>query len=247
MKNQEKNRFFSMAKTYDKVCQKMVPKYDFLQNSVIELIPFSKYDNFLFADLGAGSGIFIEKILKNFPNSKALWIDFSDDFKLIAQNKLKKFKNRVIYVKSSLEKNWDKKIGRKLDIIVSMSAIHHLEETEKKKLYSKCYQVLNKGGLFFNIDEMITIYPESYVKNMLFWVNHVEKNKTKKNLFDNDFIKHFSNWKIRNIDNIDKQKKTGDDLHSPFLNQLDYLKKSNFRNVDIYVKYHLWSVIGGEK
>ena len=58
---------------------------------------------------------------------------------------------------------------------------------------------------------------------------------------------HFDRWKIRNIDHFGEIKSTGDDMHDFFMDQVAWLKEIGFTNVDLYVKYHLWSVVGGQK
>jgi hypothetical protein len=39
----------------------------------------------------------------------------------------------------------------------------------------------------------------------------------------------------------------GDDLHELFTLQMQWLKAAGFANVDVFVKYHLWCAVGGQK
>jgi ubiquinone/menaquinone biosynthesis C-methylase UbiE len=82
MEQIDKNRFNSekMAINYDKMCQITVPGYDFLQNAVIDILKFEDMDKIILLDLGAGSGILIEKVLREFPDSTCYYLDFSDEF-----------------------------------------------------------------------------------------------------------------------------------------------------------------------
>ena len=61
------------------------------------------------------------------------------------------------------------------------------------------------------------------------------------------FKMHFDNWTVRNVDNVDVPKVKGDDIHQDFMTQLAWLRESGFVNVDVFVKYHLWCAIGGQK
>ena len=63
----DKDRFLTMAETYDKMVQKLVPQYDFLQNAIFDIISFPTDEKLVLIDLGAGSGIFIEKFLQKYP------------------------------------------------------------------------------------------------------------------------------------------------------------------------------------
>lgn len=104
---------------------------------------------------------------------------------------------------------------------------------------------------FFNIDEMKTIDKNSYFNSLHFWISYVENSKnriTKEQLpLYNKWKTHFDNWRLRNVDNIDRPKAKGDDIHQEFLQQIDWLKEIGFANVDLFIKYHLWCVIGGQK
>ncbi|MCP4130079.1 MAG: hypothetical protein GY754_03580 [bacterium] len=48
-------------------------------------------------------------------------------------------------------------------------------------------------------------------------------------------------------DDINIPKVKGDDIHETAEVQLDYLRNAGFENIDLYVKYHLWCIIGGQK
>lgn len=90
-----KERFFTMAETYDRMAQILVPMYDMLQNEIFNIVPFDKSQTITVVDLGAGSGILLEKILSLYPNSIGYWVDFSDAFLGVAENRLRKFNNRI--------------------------------------------------------------------------------------------------------------------------------------------------------
>lgn len=253
MKQRDKNRFQSksMANAYDKVCQIIVPAYDFMQDALINMLKFEDMEKIVLLDLGAGSGILIEKILKEFPDSICYYLDSSDDFMHIAKKKLQQYENRVTYIKSDFCGNWESEIKETPNVITSMSAIHHLSNENKKKLYKKCYDILEDNGWFFNIDEMKTINEDAYVKSLYYWIYHAEKQK---NTISGDLVEpyksgmeKFNQWKKRNVDNIHLLKQEGDDIHESFLVQLDWLKEIGFSETDIFSKYLLWCMIGGKK
>jgi tRNA (cmo5U34)-methyltransferase len=137
------------------------------------------------------------------------------------------------------------------NVITSSSAIHHLLNEDKKELYNRCYRVLGKDGWFFNIDEMKTVNEDAYLKSLYYWIYHAEKQKDE---ISEDLLveytrwmEKFSKWKKRNVDNINRPKDEGDDIHESFLVQLNWLKDVGFRNTDIFCKLFLWCMIGGKK
>ncbi len=249
--NNNKNRFFKMADIYDKLAQYLVPKYDYLQEEVIDLLPFNINRQYNVIDLGAGSGIFLERFLKKYPNVKCFWIDYSDDFLNVAKNRLNKYNKRINFIISPIEEDWTKLIHEKVHLITSMSAIHHLETQEKKELYKRCYDLLEETGWFFNIDEMKTLNFDAYKSSLERWYKHGEeiKKKIPNHLLSSyKLLKNqFDNWKIRNLDNIEKPKTKGDDIHETFIDQINWLNEIGYKNVDLFIKHHLWCVIGGQK
>lgn len=98
---------------------------------------------------------------------------------------------------------------------------------------------------------MLTINLNAYINNLKRWLKH-SKNIHKIILeeFKKEHIalmQHFNNWKMRNIDNVNKPKSKGDDIHKSFIEQLKWLSEIGFKNTDLFIKYHLWCMIGGQK
>jgi len=253
LKQRDKDRFHSMkmADAYDKMCQHLVPGYDFMQEALINILKFEDIKELVLLDLGAGSGIFMEKILNNFPDSKCYYMDYSEDFMNIAKERLKKNNDRVTFIKYDFCGKWESKLKENPNVITSCSAIHHLSNENKKKLYKKCYNTLEENGWLFNIDEMKPINEDAYIKSLYYWIYHVNMKKNQlsedeMNAFEK-WMEQFDNWKKRNVYNINKPKKEGDDIHELFIEQLDWLKEIGFRETDIFSKHFLWCLIGGKK
>lgn len=247
----EKNRFLEMPKVFDKMAPYLVPQYDFLQNTIYDIINFENNKDFSFVDLGAGSGIQIDKILTKFPKSKAVYVDSSAPFTEVAKKRLECFTDRVNYVNKNMVSDWYSEIDEKPELIISMSAIHHLEPNEKEMLYKTAHEILLPNGWFINIDEMKSKNEIAYINSMLYWTKYVENAKkiipSELDEYYEEWKKHFNGWKKRNIDNINIPKVKGDDIHESFEAQLGYLERAGFRNIDLFVKFHLWCVIGGQK
>jgi tRNA (cmo5U34)-methyltransferase len=167
------------------MCRHLVPQYDFLQDEVLriadlQIAGIDRGSNApVIVDLGAGSGIFLERAPTRWPNASAYWVDNSEAFCDVAQENLGQFDGRVKYVLSTFEEDWESQV-EEADLILSMSAIHHLESAEKKALYRRAFDALKPGGRFFNIDEMQTLYKDSYLENMRFWVKHAQDVRSKR-------------------------------------------------------------------
>ena len=247
----QKNRFVTMAQDYDEMAPYLVPQYNFLQSAMLEYLDIQNFPQPVVVDLGAGSGIFLERILLANGMAHGYWVDSSEGFLEIARQKLAPYQDRVTFILATMEDVWEQQLTQSPHFIFSMSAIHHLLNEEKMELYQRCFDVLAENGWFVNIDEMKTIYDDAYYKSLLYWARHVDRSATtipteKTDLY-HQWVDHFDKWKERNIDNFDQPKVKGDDLHERFTLQMQWLKATGFANVDVFVKYHLWCAVGGRK
>lgn len=251
MSTEDQQRFLTMAEGYDRMAPVMVPMYDWLQEEMLRLLSVERMGTGCLVDLGAGSGIFLEKALSRNSELRVLWVDSSPAFLAVAQRRLARFADRITYIISPLEEAWESQLTQPVQAITSMSAIHHLERTEKRALYQRCYDVLAPGGWLLNCDEMKTLTQEAYTRSLNFWVRHVEEKPV--HLHPDQIAEyeqwrsHFARWKSRNVDNINASKQKGDDLHESFIDQVQWLHEMGFAGADVFLKYHLWCIIGGQK
>jgi ubiquinone/menaquinone biosynthesis C-methylase UbiE len=247
----DKNRFMSMAADYDLMVPHLLPQYGFLQEEMIRQTGLAHLSHPRIVDLGAGSGLFIEKLLDRNPDAACWWVDSSAAFLEVARRRLERFGDRVRFMLCPFEEPWEKELGDPADCIFSMSAIHHLEHDEKRSLYRRCFEALGDGGWFVNTDEMKTLYDDAYLASLHHWVLHVDTSggSIPAELQEQyrRWNAHFDRWKHRNIDRIDEPRSKGDDLHEGFVEQVRWLKEIGFVEVDVFVKYRLWCSIGGRK
>ncbi|HOD84318.1 MAG: Methyltransferase domain protein [Planctomycetes bacterium ADurb.Bin126] len=250
MEQMDKERWSSMADCYDRMADYLVPRYHMLQDEVIALL-LSECKPELIVDLGGGSGIFIEKILDASPSSRAVWVDSSEDFRRVATKRLGRFGERVVFVACAFEDNWQAALPEAPDAICSMSAIHHLDTAGKRRFYSSCFETLRPGGWFYNIDEMSTLYDDAYRRTLAYWIRHVADARAnvppELKPYASAWCEKFDGWRKRNVENIGQPKQPGDDIHESFVSQMEWLREIGFVNVDLFIKFQLWSAIGGQK
>lgn len=247
----DRDRFFTMAECYDRMAGYVVPRYDWLQNELIALLFADGVEDKLIVDLGAGSGILLDKILTRHPAARAVWVDFSDDFQAVARRRLARHGRRVQFALAPLENAWQDCLGEAPDAVVSMSAIHHLDTAGKRELYGRIFAVLRPGGWFYNVDETSTLYDDAYRNTLAYWVRHVDeiRQKVPPTLQEacGQFCEKFDGWKRRNLSGDQRAKVAGDDIHEDFLEQMRWLRQAGFAEVDLFLKFQLWSAFGGRK
>lgn len=131
------NRNFSKgAKTYDEyalIQRHMADKLDIFIEGSEEV--------FNILEIGCGTGIFSQKILKKFPNSKIDLLDISDDMIRNIKDKIGSREN-LNYIVEDVETY---KPEKKYDLIFSNASFQWINN--QKGLFNHLYSILNFGGL----------------------------------------------------------------------------------------------------
>ena len=114
------------------------------KEKIVEFIP---KDTKNIIDLGAGTGLQLIKVYKEFPEIKTTAIDVSDEM-------LKKLAERNISDNITIinESFFDYEFGLNIDAVISTQALHHFDSNDKLTLFKKVYNCLKNGGVFINED-----------------------------------------------------------------------------------------------
>ena len=102
-------------------------------------------------DLGCGTGLELEGVLKKVPNAKIECLDLSE--KMLEKLK-EKYPQENVKVRKINFFDFDY-IKDYYDAVISVMALHHFTEDEKNVLYKKIYDTLSGKGVFINSDYLI--------------------------------------------------------------------------------------------
>ena len=107
-------------------------------------------------DIGSGYGALTYYLLSQFPHAQTVCHDGSAEMLALGRERLAKFKDRVKFIQSDLsEPGWSKKLAGPFDAVVSSIAIHNVREHATiRSIYRECFDLLNPGGCFLNLDRM---------------------------------------------------------------------------------------------
>src|SRR5262245_34830843 len=250
---------------YDAAAQIIHPHYLAIQDEILQLLSkdsgvarpptperWSRAANHgpatggLIVDLGGGSGRLMERILDNWPNAQGVLIDQSEPFLALAERRLSRFGDRATCVLSRLQDDWSSQLRGHVTAFVSMSAIHHLEPTEKAALYRRCAEFLAPGGLLLNGDEVRATADNEYLTYLTTWADHMRRSMTG-GAFPATFHGAMNGWIDRNVTRFGQPKKSGDDCHETIDAQLAYFRAAGFRTADSPWQRDLWAVLRGIK
>jgi tRNA (cmo5U34)-methyltransferase len=232
------------AAAYDAAAPVIHPCYLAVQDHVLSAIPFPREVVLRAVDLGGGSGRLAERILTEFPAASVVVIDQSEPFLALAKERLARFGSRAGCLHQRLQDDWHAEV-QPVDLIVSTSAIHHLEGDEKQALFEKCHTALSPGGVLINGDEYRPQDDERFRQLLCEWGEHMER-ALAEGAIPFSFGATVESWKKRNLDNFGAPAKSGDDCQETIEAQLERLAVAGFESRAIWSDA-LWAVLVAAK
>ncbi len=194
-------------------------------------------ENFL--DLGCGDGFIGNYIYKLFPYSKGVFLDSSNE--MIEKAKRKGIDIQTEFIVQDFGKSdWSNSIKsvQSFDLIISGFSIHHIDNDNKKRLYSDIYKLLKPNGLFLNLEHVSSpterieqLFSDLFDDCMMDYQKSIEDEKTKEEIKE---LYHDANHKKMNI------------LESVEV-QCDWLRQIGFSEVDCFMKIFELALFGGIK
>jgi SAM-dependent methyltransferase len=102
-------------------------------------------------DLGAGPGAYLTVLMKAFPSAHGTWVDSSQPMRARAQERLAALGARVDYVIGDVEALAEIDLDPP-DVVVTSRVLHHFSPETLQSLYGAVFELLRRGGFFFNLD-----------------------------------------------------------------------------------------------
>ncbi len=122
-----------------------------------ELLPFAAGDEFIFCDLGAGTGNLSRAILGRHQASTAILADFSREMMRAGEGEMRPFAGRFSYVEFDMSAAaWPEAIPGAVDAAVTSMCVHHLPDERKQGLFAEIFDRLVPGGWYLNYDPVRT-------------------------------------------------------------------------------------------
>ena len=110
-----------------------------------------------FLDLGCGDGILGAAILGEYPNSRGVFVDFSEPMLAQAREQLKDYASQLSFENLDYgDPDWVTRMQKEtpFDVIVSGYSIHHQPDARKRSIYAEIFSLLKPGGWFINIEHI---------------------------------------------------------------------------------------------
>lgn len=148
-------QFNLIAEEYDCNRRKFIPCFDDFYRNTTQFIVSNIDEPKRVIDLGAGTGLLTYYWYQQCPNSEYVLVDIADEMLNVARKRFDGIGN----VSYKVEDYNDKLPDTVFDTVISALSVHHLEDEDKIKLFSRIYDRLPSGGLFVNYDQFCAGQP----------------------------------------------------------------------------------------
>lgn len=157
-----KEHFAAQADSYIELMEKLVPNYLDGQETMIDLIQCDVNKPIKVLDLGCGNGILSQLVFKKFPNAKIVGFDITKEMLDTYVNKLEKHKDKFEVIQGDFKTN---DFGKNYDVVLTGLTLQHLNPNERKEIFQKIFNSLNKNGIYITRD-IIVSHNKKETKNL---------------------------------------------------------------------------------
>ena len=185
-------------------------------------------------DLGCGDGLFVAALQKTDAGLDATLVDGSAEMLEAARQRLAGVERTRFVLASFQELLAGDPLETTFDFALSSLAIHHLRLSEKEALYEYVFSHLDPGGVFVNIDVVLSPTPaleDWYLGLWREWIAGQRESPAKAHL----------------LTVPQRYKDNPDNIPDTLLAQLQALERVGFKSVDCYYKYGVFAMFGGTK
>ena len=162
--------FDAVATEYDAARRRLVPCFDGLYGTVLELIAeWGPPRGARLLDLGAGTGLFAAMVRAAYPAIRLTLVDLAPAMLDQARRRFGDTPD-VEYVVGDYASDLP---AGPFDAVVSALSIHHLEDDAKRRLFARLPASLAPGGLFVNADQVLAPTPALEVRAHERWREQV--------------------------------------------------------------------------
>lgn len=219
-----KRTFDGAAASYDALRRQLIPCFDDFYGTAVDLAATATGAAPRILDLGAGTGLLADRILRRLPGARLTLLDFSEAMLAHARTR---FAGSTVDLRVGDHATAD--LGGPWDAIVSALSIHHLPDPEKRRLYARVFAALAPGGIFVNADNVTAEDPTVQARDRAAWIGAVRAS----GLGEAELAAAMERTKV--------------DILAPLAAQLEWLRAAGFGEVDCTYKWRLFAVFSGRR
>lgn len=174
------------AEGYDVQIRRLIPHYDEMIETGVEVLGALGPAHAHVLDLGGGTGGLSSALLEGLPEIRVTLLDIDPEMLAEARSRLARFEERVSFREASFLDPLPA-----ADAVVASLALHHVHELDAKTaLYRAIYDALSPGGVLLNLDAAVS---EGARLNQLVFDRMAER-MGEHGISDAEAREHFAAW-----------------------------------------------------
>jgi tRNA (cmo5U34)-methyltransferase len=201
------------ADAYDVEIRRLIPHYDDMLTTAVELLAALVPPGAHVLDLGGGTGALSAAVLEGLPEARVTVLDVDVDMLAEARRRLAKFGDRVAFTEGSFLEPLPG-----ADAVVASLALHHVHDLgQKTELYRAIHSALPPGGAFLNLDAAVSEGPRARALVFDRWAARMGDH----GISDTEARAHFAAW-------------ADEDRYFPLDTELAALREAGFAEVECF-------------
>jgi tRNA (cmo5U34)-methyltransferase len=201
------------ADAYDVQIRRLIPHYDDMLATGVELLAMLAPPGAHVLDLGGGTGALSGAVLGGLPHARVTVLDVDGAMLDEARRRLAPFGDRVEFREASFLDPLPA-----ADAVVASLALHHVHDLgAKTDLYRAIHAALAPGGVFLNLDAAITRDPRLNSLTFDRWAADMAE----QGIIEAEARGHFAAW-------------AGEDRYFPLDDELAALRRAGFAEVECF-------------
>jgi tRNA (cmo5U34)-methyltransferase len=220
------NHLGTSATDYDRIIRTFIPGYEEMLSTIAWWLSQTIPEDGRVVELGGGTGALAEAVLTKMPKIRIELWDIDRKMLAVAQERLRKFGDRV----TLREKSFTEKLDQ-CDGVLATLSLHHIPTLDAKRaVYGNVFQALSARGIFLNGDCAMDDTEPAHTVMLQYWLDFMAKH----GISESEARKHFSEW-------------AREDTYQPLFDELTALAQAGFRRPEVYWRKGPFAVYGGVK
>jgi tRNA (cmo5U34)-methyltransferase len=201
------------ADGYDVQIRRLIPHYDEMITTGVEVLQALAAADGHVLDLGGGTGALSAAVLEGLPGVRLTLLDVDPDMLAEARRRLDRYADRVSFQEGSFLDPLPA-----ADVVVASLALHHVHDLQAKtELYRRIHDALSPGGMLLNLDAAVS---EGTRLNRLMFDRWAER-MGDHGISDAEARRHFASW-------------AQEDRYFPLDTELGALRAAGFDEVECF-------------
>ena len=214
------------ATEYDRAIRTFIPGYEELLSTIAKWVSQIIPADGKVVDLGGGTGALTEVVVGTLPNVRIEVWDVDPKMLTVAQDRLRRFGERVTLREKSFYENLDT-----CDAVIATLSLHHIRTLDAKSaVYTNIFEALSPGGIFLNGDCTLDSTEPTRTVMVRYWLDFMAKH----GITEAEGRRHLADW-------------AAEDTYQQTFDELRILSQAGFRRPEVYWREGPFAVYGGIK